>query len=553
MTEPLGNSGEVRAALRAIVSDASLGPTVLSDRNLMAGVIKDYLPDAPRETGILLAAVEHGVPAALRERVKQGMDAQTAINVTASWFTDLTMYAPEASRWAVSEFALALGLSAPAEPGLQGQSPRQPQPPTQPPQSLPLENQFQSQPSLQPQPQYRPEPQTQAPWQSQPQPSPQFQAQPQFQWTPQAQPPPHWQGQQFGPPQPQPQFAAAGTGDMTVVPGGPGPYQQAAPPIGPYQQAAPPTGPYQQAAPPTGPGQPRRRRRTLPFVIVGVVVVLIAGGVTGALLLGSKPKPHPGPQVKPVASISASSAVVVGGDVVVIYHGGRFAHAAISGKVSHIRAGEVAKLIAVPFPFKSSQARFVGSRSISGTSETVTFSVTPSLETQYFIAVYASSSAAKPLASSDFQNVYVTAAYNVKFGYSQRSCNALSCSHLSNCTRPECYVNYLVRVHAPPSAIKTEEAKRFYHYFALNLSHTGRPTVPKTLFLSRGVKPSVTKIIAPNEYELVVPTEFHVGNEGYSFKYSFCVRDTLSTDGLGLPGHHGCGDSSVPVSTRYLG
>jgi hypothetical protein len=67
------------------------------------------------------------------------------------------------------------------------------------------------------------------------------------------------------------------------------------------------------------------------------------------------------------------------------------------------------------------------------------------------------------------------------------------------------------------------------------------------------VKPSVTKIIAPNEYELVVPTEFHVGNEGYSFKYSFCVRDTLSTDGLGLPGHHGCGDSSVPVSTRYLG
>src|SRR5579862_8112556 len=538
--QPSDNRAEVRAALQAIVSDPSLGQQALSDRHLMAGVIKDYLPDAPREAGILVAAVEHGVPGTLRGHVATGMVVPTAISRTASWFADLTMYAPDASSWVVGEIAHAMGLSTPAEPGLQTQPPSQSQSQGPPPQSPPQESQFQPRPQLRPQPQYQPEPQNQGQWQAQPQTSPQWQAQPQAQWQPQPQaqwqpqpqPQAQWEAQQYPPPQPQPQFGGR-PGDVTVVPGQPGPY----PPI----------------AQATGPGQPRRGRRTLAFVIAGVVVVLVAGGVTGALLLRSHPKPKPTPPVKPVVSIAASSALPVGGDVVVAYHDGKYAHATISSNLSRTRPGQVAKLIALPFPFKSSQATFVGSRGISARSEGVTFSVTPSLETEYLIGVYASSSASKPLASSSIQTIYVTTADIIKFGYSEQSCNALACSHLTQCARPSCYVNYLIRVYVPPTAIKAEVAKRLYHYFALNLSRTGRPKVPKTLFLSSNVKPSVTKTIAPNEYEWVVPTEFHVGNEGYSFKYAFCVRDTLATDGLGLPGHHGCGDASVPVNGRYLG
>jgi hypothetical protein len=507
---------EVRAALQAIMSDPSLGQQVLWNRSLMAGVIKDYLPDAPRETGILLAAVEHGVPETLRGHLASGMDTPTAISRTASWFADRTMYAPDASNWVVGEIALAMGLSTPAEPGVQAQPPQQSPPQWQP----------------QAQAQWQPQPQPQAQWQAQPQAgaSPQWQPQPQAQWQPQPQPQAQWQAQPYTPPQPQ--FAAGGAGDVTVVPGQPGPFPPAA------------------QAP--GPGQPRRRRM-LPFLIAGVVVVLVAGGVTGVLLLRSKPKPKPTVPVKPVISIAASSPLVVGSDVVVAYHDGNFAHATISSDLSRTKPGEIAKLLALPFPFKSSQARFVGTQGISARSERVTFSVTPTLETEYIIGVFRSSSAAKDLASSKVQTIYVTTADIVKFGYSQQSCNSLACSHLTQCIRPDCYVNYLIRVYVPPSAIKTEVAKHLYHYFALNLSKTGRPKVPKTLFLSPKVKPTVTKTIAPNEYEWVVPTEFHVGNEGYSFKYAFCTRDTLSADGLGLPGHHGCGNASVPVSARYLG
>ncbi len=167
-----------------------------------------------------------------------------------------------------------------------------------------------------------------------------------------------------------------------------------------------PPGQDQPAIVTAGPGRPRRGRPTLVLVVAGVVV-LAAAGVSVALLLRSKPTPLP----TPVVNIAVSSPLVVGGDVVVGYRDGKYAHATVSGNLSRTRAGEVAKLVAVPFPFKTSQAVFAGSRPISARSQRVTFSVTPSLETQYFIDVYASSSAEKPLGSSASKNVYVTTAF----------------------------------------------------------------------------------------------------------------------------------------------
>jgi hypothetical protein len=466
--EPSEHMAEARAALRAIVSDPELGPGVLSDRVLMAGVIKDYLPDAPRETGILLAAVEHGVPRTLRERVLEGMDASTAIRLTASWFSDVTLYTPDACDWAVGEIALALGLSTPVAPG--------PQP--------------------------------------QPQPTADVTAGP----GPQPQPPP--------PPQRQP--AAGVTADATVGPGLPGQDQP--------------------AIVTAGPGGPRRGRLTLVLVVAGVVV-LAGAGVSVALLLRSKPTPLP----TPVVNIAVSSPLVVGGEVVVGYRDGKYAYATVSGNLSRTRAGEVAKLVAVPFPFKTSQAVFAGSRRISASSQRVTFSVTPSLETQYFIGVYASSSAEKPLGLSAIKNVYVTTAPVVNFGYGQSGCTTFGCSHGTQCSRPECYVNYLVRVYAPASAIRLESGKHLNLYFAINLSPSGNPAAPKTLYLATRVRVTQTKIIGPDEYEQTMPIQFRVGNKNYNFKYAFCTRDTLSVDGIGLPGHHGCGDATVQVSQSYLG
>ena len=102
------------AALRAIVSDPAYGVAALSSAQMMANLLKDLLPDAPREVSVLIAAVEAGVAGHLRDRVSQGMDVGTASAVVAGSFAASTPFRPDACSWAVSEIAGALGLSSPA-------------------------------------------------------------------------------------------------------------------------------------------------------------------------------------------------------------------------------------------------------------------------------------------------------------------------------------------------------------------------------------------------------------------------------------------------------
>ena len=105
---------EAQKALRAIVSNPVYGVAALSSSQMMANLLKDLLPDAPREVSILVAAAEAGVASNLRDRVSQGMDVGTASAVVAGSFAASTPFKPEACRWAVSEIAGALGLSRPA-------------------------------------------------------------------------------------------------------------------------------------------------------------------------------------------------------------------------------------------------------------------------------------------------------------------------------------------------------------------------------------------------------------------------------------------------------
>ena len=105
---------EAQKALRAIVSNPVYGVAALSSSQMMANLLKDLLPDAPREVSILVAAAEAGVASNLRDRVSQGMDVGTASAVVAGSFAASTPFKPEACNWAVSEIAGALGLSRPA-------------------------------------------------------------------------------------------------------------------------------------------------------------------------------------------------------------------------------------------------------------------------------------------------------------------------------------------------------------------------------------------------------------------------------------------------------
>src|SRR5450432_3967222 len=88
------HAAEARAALNAIVTDPEHGVAALSSAQTMANLLKDLLPDAPREKSILTAAAEAGLATTLGEHVAQGMDAGTAVRLAASSFSATTPYPP---------------------------------------------------------------------------------------------------------------------------------------------------------------------------------------------------------------------------------------------------------------------------------------------------------------------------------------------------------------------------------------------------------------------------------------------------------------------------
>lgn len=111
------HASEARAALNAIVADPDHGVAALSNAQTMSNLLKDYLPDAPREKSILVAAAEAGLADTLREHVSEGMDPDTAIRLTASSFSSSTPFTTEACNWVADELAVALGISQPRPPG----------------------------------------------------------------------------------------------------------------------------------------------------------------------------------------------------------------------------------------------------------------------------------------------------------------------------------------------------------------------------------------------------------------------------------------------------
>ena len=115
---PWDAQGEAQAALRTIVADPRYGPPALSNAQTMTNLLKDMLPDAPRESSVLIAASEVGVAGLLQGNLSQGMDVATASRLAAGSFENRTALTPDACSWAVGVLASALRLDAvrPAPP-----------------------------------------------------------------------------------------------------------------------------------------------------------------------------------------------------------------------------------------------------------------------------------------------------------------------------------------------------------------------------------------------------------------------------------------------------
>jgi hypothetical protein len=289
----------------------------------------------------------------------------------------------------------------------------------------------------------------------------------------------------------------------------------------------------------------QRRVRIFPVALAALAVLIVAGGVAGALLAlrGGSPKP---PTLLPVAASSASPAET--GDVWVQYGGGKLASAQLDGTIRGVASGEVARLYGQPFPFDRAAAP-VSSRVAlhpAGTAATASyaFRVTPTLATRYHVEVFAGAAAPAPLARSKSTIIYVT--YSATAGSpSPRAC-----------ARPVCKEQVTIDVLVPPSAMSTEIAKHWYVYFGATVSSSAAitPPPPATLILSSGDAKSATpNQLSAGVFTVKVTFQFAVGGHGVSWLWDGCTQDTELVDGLGLPGTHGCGSKTVPANASYLG
>ena len=57
----------------------------------------------------------------------------------------------------------------------------------------------------------------------------------------------------------------------------------------------------------------------------------------------------------------------------------------------------------------------------------------------------------------------------------------------------------------------------------------------------------------PAKRSRLITFSFRIGNDAYDWDWDACSKDTEAEDGIGLPGHHGCGDERILDSAPYVG
>ena len=261
----------------------------------------------------------------------------------------------------------------------------------------------------------------------------------------------------------------------------------------------------------------------------------LTGGVAVATQLTAL---VPAQAAGPAITIAATSKIKpVTGDVYVVFHGGTSSSATIHGTISATLAGQVVTLYAQRFPY-TKPAKPVRSHTLpAGTATPYSFTVTPTLATRYTVKLFTGSTLK---AHSLTHSVYVVVGGSVKGG--------------SGCARPVCHQTYRLFVILPASALRHEMSKHLYPYFGLRLGNAGIPPMPKWLYLNAGhatVAPA--RRISASEFEETLKYSFTIGNHSANWRWNACWKDTVSKDGLGLPGHHSCGASRVLRTAQYLG
>jgi hypothetical protein len=264
--------------------------------------------------------------------------------------------------------------------------------------------------------------------------------------------------------------------------------------------------------------------------------VAVAGGLIAA---GVAPAAQASPAAVSI-TISATSPHYPGashgkvlGFALVIYKGAKATNTAvISGNVTGAAASDTATLLAEPFGAKSFTPAATPITLTGAASQPYSFSVKPSLATRYEVQVKTGPAVD---ATSAVQTVYVTASEAAN--HFTEKCRGLSCT-----------ITYRLYVRLPHSAYATEAGKHVYLYDSFFF---GKQPITFNL-VPKATASKARKVNAGEFFNLIT---FHIKFRSPSQRWvpASCSKDTESRDGLGLPGHHGCGEKRFSAKTVYLG
>jgi hypothetical protein len=266
----------------------------------------------------------------------------------------------------------------------------------------------------------------------------------------------------------------------------------------------------------------------------GLAAVALAGGVAGAAAIPAQAASATGSYSITIGAKSPNPKVT--GDTFVTYKGGKYASAKISGGISGAVSGDVAALLAEPFGATTFTATGKTDALTGIPTQAYSFPVTPKVATKYEVQVSTGSTVDQ---TSAVVTVYVTE------GSAAGSAPKTKC-HGTTCTLT--VKNYIL---LPASAYRTESRKRWYLY---TLVYTRTAHLPKYIHLSTKSHAAKARRVNGGEYEV---TTTYVGPEKHHTAWFYglgCTKDTESTDGIGLPGHHRCGAKRIKLKgLEYLG
>jgi hypothetical protein len=229
----------------------------------------------------------------------------------------------------------------------------------------------------------------------------------------------------------------------------------------------------------------------------------------------------------------------VTGDTLVFYGVKGFQNAVVSGTVTGAASGDVVTLLAEPF--KETQFAPVGKPlTLTSPTQSYSFSVRPTLATKYEAQVTTGSTVD---VTSATQPVYVALTQRTPKNGQKIKCNATGCTD-----------TITTRTFVPASAYRTESSKHWYLYLGVNRS-SGKPSkrIPEFLTLSKNSGASKARRVSATDFQIVFT--FRIAFDGKNIRWwaAACTKDVESKDGIGLPGHHDCGNSKVRSSLTYLG